>query len=137
MFWSPTGQFIVLCALRSTNYQLEFVDTSDFTITNTQEHFKLTDVEWDPTGRYVVTSVSYWTNKVCFVLQPHLNSNKNSPTERQCILDLVVPGPVYQKVSRRTAVSILVAPSARHPSPRRTDQGDSKKSQKICQRFRC
>lgn len=64
--WSPTGQFIVLAALRSSSYTLEFVDTSDFTITNTQEHFKLTDIEWDPTGRYVATIVSYWTNKVCY-----------------------------------------------------------------------
>lgn len=64
LFWSPTGQFILLASLRSANYTLEFVDTSDFSRTNTQEHFKLSDVEWDPTGRYVVTSVSYWTNKV-------------------------------------------------------------------------
>lgn len=64
MHWSPTGQFIVLSSLRSVNYQIEFLDTNDFTITNTVEHFKLTDVEWDPTGRYVVTAVSYWTNKV-------------------------------------------------------------------------
>ncbi|KAH7644441.1 translation initiation factor eIF-3b like protein [Dermatophagoides farinae] len=63
LFWSPTGQFILLASLRSANYTLEFVDTSDFSRTNTQEHFKLSDVEWDPTGRYVVTSVSYWTNK--------------------------------------------------------------------------
>ena len=40
------------------------MDTSDFTVASTQEHFKLTDVEWDPTGRYVATIVSYWTNKV-------------------------------------------------------------------------
>lgn len=70
LFWSPTGQFIVLASLRGSSYQLDFVDTSDFTITNSQEHFKLTDVEWDPTGRYVVSTVSYWTNKVCLV--PHL-----------------------------------------------------------------
>lgn len=68
LFWSPTGQFILLASLRSANYTLEFVDTSDFSRTNTQEHFKLSDVEWDPTGRFVVTSVSYWTNKVSFFL---------------------------------------------------------------------
>lgn len=25
-----------------------------------------TDVEWDPTGRYVVTGVSWWAHKVRF-----------------------------------------------------------------------
>lgn len=64
LFWSPTGQYIVAAALRSSSHSLEFIDTFDFTILNTQEHFKLTDVEWDPTGRYVATVVSYWTNKV-------------------------------------------------------------------------
>merc|ERR1712093_760270 len=27
------------------------------------EHFMLTDLEWDPTGRYVCTSVSYWMHQ--------------------------------------------------------------------------
>ena len=63
LFWSPTGQHIVLASLRCSNYTLEFVDTSDFSITNTQEHFKVTDVEWDPTGRFVASSVGYWQHK--------------------------------------------------------------------------
>merc|ERR1712059_154483 len=28
------------------------------------EHFMCTDIEWDPTGRYVATGVSYWAHKV-------------------------------------------------------------------------
>merc|ERR1712111_222189 len=28
------------------------------------EHFMCTDVEWDPTGRYVITGVSWWAHKV-------------------------------------------------------------------------
>ena len=28
------------------------------------EHFMATDVEWDPTGRYVMTGVSWWGHKV-------------------------------------------------------------------------
>ena len=43
---------------------LEFVDTHDFTVMNTGEHFMATDVEWDPTGRYVATAVSWWGHKV-------------------------------------------------------------------------
>lgn len=62
--WSPNGQFIVLAGLRTMSGVLEFVDTSDFTIMAQSEHFMATDIEWDPTGRYVVTSVSWWLHKV-------------------------------------------------------------------------
>ncbi|XP_067141561.1 eukaryotic translation initiation factor 3 subunit B [Centruroides vittatus] len=64
LFWSPNGQFIVLAGLRSMSGTLEFVDTSDFTVMSQAEHFMATDVEWDPTGRYVITGVSWWIHKV-------------------------------------------------------------------------
>eukprot|EP00094_Tigriopus_californicus_P003747 TCALIF_03606-PA protein Name:"Similar to Eif3b Eukaryotic translation initiation factor 3 subunit B (Mus musculus)" AED:0.03 eAED:0.03 QI:134/0.75/0.8/1/1/1/5/29/718 len=64
LFWSPCGQFIILAGLRNMSGVLEFVDTSDFTTMNTGEHFMCTDVEWDPTGRYVMTGVSWWGHKV-------------------------------------------------------------------------
>lgn len=46
------------------NGVLEFIDTSDMTIMNQAEHFMATDVEWDPSGRYVMTAVSWWGHKV-------------------------------------------------------------------------
>lgn len=46
------------------NGVLEFYDTSDVVCMNQAEHFMATDVEWDPTGRYVATSVSWWAHKV-------------------------------------------------------------------------
>ncbi|KAK9980676.1 hypothetical protein ABG768_000267 [Culter alburnus] len=64
IFWSPQGQFMVLAGLRSMNGALAFVDTSDCTIMYIAEHYMASDVEWDPTGRYVVTSVSWWSHKV-------------------------------------------------------------------------
>ena len=48
----------------SFNGVLEFYDTGDMTLMNTGEHFMASDVEWDPTGRYVTTSVSWWGHKV-------------------------------------------------------------------------
>lgn len=63
LFWSPAGQFIVLADLRA-NGILEFVDTNDFTVMNVSDHYSVSDVEWDPTGRYVVTAVSFWKAKV-------------------------------------------------------------------------
>lgn len=64
IFWSPTGQFCIMAGLRGMNGVLEFVDTSDFTSMGGGEHFMCTDVEWDPTGRYVMTGVSWWGHKV-------------------------------------------------------------------------
>lgn len=64
LFWSPSGQFIVLAGLHNLQGTLEFVDTNDFSIMNSTEHFSCSDVEWDPTGRYVVTVVSCWKAKV-------------------------------------------------------------------------
>ncbi|XP_033630442.1 eukaryotic translation initiation factor 3 subunit B-like [Asterias rubens] len=64
IFWAPTGQFVVLAGLRSMNGTFEFIDAADMTVMNMTEHFMATDVEWDPTGRYVVTGVSWWSHKV-------------------------------------------------------------------------
>lgn len=43
---------------------LEFYDTNDMSMMNSMDHANATDLEWDPTGRYVVTSVSFWNQKV-------------------------------------------------------------------------
>ena len=40
------------------NGQLEFFNVDEFEIMNAGEHFMCTDIEWDPTGRYVATSVT-------------------------------------------------------------------------------
>lgn len=98
IFWSPQGQFLVLAGLRrsvlikfdvlclyfllewficiifsasscSMNGALTFVDTSDCTMMNIAEHYMASDVEWDPTGRFVVTSVSWWSHKVIYLIQ--------------------------------------------------------------------
>ena len=75
LFWSPAGRFIVFGGLKGLNGQLEFFDADEGTTMGTAEHFMCTDVEWDPTGRYIATSVtsvhqmengfSVWDFKVC------------------------------------------------------------------------
>ncbi|CAF1412232.1 unnamed protein product, partial [Adineta ricciae] len=59
-FWAPNGQYVVLAALRvgsSPGGLLVFVDTNDMSIMPKQEHPELSEVEWDPTGRYVSSVV--------------------------------------------------------------------------------
>ncbi|VVD05701.1 unnamed protein product [Leptidea sinapis] len=58
VFWSPAGQFVVLANFGLTGGALEFLDTNDFTIMNVADHYQMSGIEWDPTGRYVVTGVS-------------------------------------------------------------------------------
>lgn len=36
----------------------------------TVEHYGLTDIEWDPSGRYVATSASTWMSSVSFQYCP-------------------------------------------------------------------
>ncbi|KAK9801869.1 hypothetical protein WJX73_004633 [Symbiochloris irregularis] len=57
--WSPQGKFLVLGGLKAMQGQLEFFSADDFEVMSAAEHFMCTDVEWDPTGRYVATSVTH------------------------------------------------------------------------------
>jgi len=34
---------------------------------NSEDHYGMTDVEWDPTGRFVTTSASVWTHQVSLI----------------------------------------------------------------------
>ncbi|CAG8445506.1 7837_t:CDS:2 [Ambispora leptoticha] len=82
IFWSPRGRHVILATLRSTStYDLEFYDLdfeggieqkekakldpgASLQLMSTQEHFGVTDIEWDPTGRYVITSASMWRHSM-------------------------------------------------------------------------
>lgn len=52
------GKFLVLGGLKAMNGQLEFFSADDGEVMNAAEHFMCTNIEWDPTGRYVATSVT-------------------------------------------------------------------------------
>ncbi|KAI3676754.1 hypothetical protein L1987_86370 [Smallanthus sonchifolius] len=58
LFWSPGGCFIILAGLKGFNGQLEFYNVDELETMATTEHFMATYIEWDPTGRYVATSVT-------------------------------------------------------------------------------
>ncbi|KAK9090559.1 hypothetical protein Sjap_023736 [Stephania japonica] len=58
LFWSPAGRFILLAGLKGFNGQLEFYDVDELRTMATGEHFMATNIEWDPSGRYVATLVT-------------------------------------------------------------------------------
>jgi len=80
--WAPKGRFIALATCGSSvKYDIEFWDL-DFTIDDTVnkrdvadpganmqllatgEHFGMTDVAWDPSGRYLASSASAFRQSV-------------------------------------------------------------------------
>lgn len=58
LFWSPVGRYIILAGLKGMNGQLEFFNVDELETMANAEHFMATDIEWDPTGRYVATAVT-------------------------------------------------------------------------------
>lgn len=57
LLWSPRGRFL---AMRNPQSEIQFWDADDQTVLSTITHFNATDMEWDPSGRFFLTSVSYW-----------------------------------------------------------------------------
>jgi translation initiation factor 3 subunit B len=84
--WSPRGRHVVLATVgSSTKSELEFWDLdfhaddahrkesqndwgAGIQLLGTADHYGVTDVEWDPSGRYLATSASAWTHTVLFFL---------------------------------------------------------------------
>jgi translation initiation factor 3 subunit B len=64
LFWSPRGDFIVLAGLRNLNGVLEFFNVKDMETMGTGEHMMCTNVDWDPSGRFVTTTVSSWHHQL-------------------------------------------------------------------------
>jgi len=82
--WSPRGRHVVLATVGSSSKsELEFWDLdfnsddahrkdsqadwgSGIQLLGSADHYGVTDVEWDPSGRYLATSASAWTHTVCY-----------------------------------------------------------------------
>ncbi|KIW01635.1 uncharacterized protein PV09_06822 [Verruconis gallopava] len=78
IYWSPKGRFVVVATVHSQqNFELDFWDldyegekdeaykdlTANLMLMNTAEHYGITDLEWDPTGRYVASVASFWKHQ--------------------------------------------------------------------------
>ena len=79
IYWSPKGRFVVIATVHSQqNSDLEFFDldfegekpesdkdlTANLQLMNTADHYGVTDIEWDPSGRYVASWASAWKHAV-------------------------------------------------------------------------
>ena len=79
LHWSPNGRFVVVATvLNQQSFDLDFWDfdfegekdekdkdlTANLQLMNTADHYGVTDIEWDPSGRFVATSASVWKHRV-------------------------------------------------------------------------
>ncbi|GAB7357432.1 hypothetical protein MBLNU459_g8357t1 [Dothideomycetes sp. NU459] len=77
--WSPNGRFVVVATVLSQqSYDLDFYDfdyegdkdekdkdlTANLQLMATADHYGVTDIDWDPSGRYVATSASVWKHRM-------------------------------------------------------------------------
>ncbi|KAG9744637.1 translation initiation factor eIF-3b, partial [Aureobasidium melanogenum] len=77
--WSPNGRFVVVATVLSQqSFDLDFYDfdyegekdekdkdlTANLALMNTAEHYGVTDIDWDPSGRFVATSASVWKHRM-------------------------------------------------------------------------
>ncbi|KHO01555.1 eukaryotic translation initiation factor 3 [Metarhizium album ARSEF 1941] len=75
IYWSPRGRFVVIATIHNQqSSDLDFFDldfegdkpesdkdlTANLQLMNTADHYGVTDVEWDPSGRFVATWASVW-----------------------------------------------------------------------------
>lgn len=79
IYWSPKGRFVIVATVHSQqSFEMEFYDldyegekpesdkdlTANLMLMNTADHFGVTDIDWDPTGRFVATSASLWKHSM-------------------------------------------------------------------------
>ncbi|MCJ1356507.1 MAG: Translation initiation factor 3 subunit b [Icmadophila ericetorum] len=79
IYWSPKGRFVIVATVHSQqSFDLDFWDldfegekpeadkdlTANLQLMATADHYGVTDIDWDPTGRYVATSASIWKHSM-------------------------------------------------------------------------
>lgn len=82
IYWSPKGRFVVVATVANQqSSDLEFFDldfegekpesdkdlTANLQLMNMADHYGVTDIQWDPSGRFVATWASVWKHTVCLI----------------------------------------------------------------------
>lgn len=62
IIWSPKGRFCVMGAVQAYEGTLEFWDIEEMQMLGSGEHYLCSNIEFDPTGRFVSSTVSFWNS---------------------------------------------------------------------------
>ncbi|KAJ1327445.1 translation initiation factor 3 subunit B [Microdochium nivale] len=79
IYWSPKGRFVVIATIANTqSSDLDFFDldfdgekpegekdlTACLQLLNTADHYGITDLQWDPSGRFIASWASAWKHSM-------------------------------------------------------------------------
>lgn len=152
IYWSPKGRFVVVATVHSqSNFDIDFYDmdfegekieaekdlAANLQLMKTVEHYGVTDIEWDPTGRYVVSSASVWTHSVSlhfFLIDFRVASNMNIDGKRLEPPHFLRQHPLrkpYRKIQ-----AIPLAPAPRHPPQQGGAEAGSQEPPRVLQGVR-
>jgi len=99
LYWSPQGEFIVLAGLGNLNGTLEFFYVNEMELIGHEDHFNCSAIEWDPTGRYISSVVSFWKHQV--------ETGYNIYSFQGKLLKHVLKDKFYQMIWRPRPASLL------------------------------
>ena len=95
------------------------------------DHYGVTDVEWDPSGRYLATAASAWTHTVRYQsICPFFNVLTITPyrtADREWVRDLGFPRPGDREAASGPIQAVPVAPTAAVVADERTEADDTEK----------
>jgi hypothetical protein len=101
------------------------------------DHYGVTDVEWDPSGRYLATAASAWTHTVRY--QPIeyffvtcLRSHRTADRER--VRDLGFQGPGDREAASGPIQAVPVAPTNAVVADERTEADDTEEPARVLTR---
>jgi len=63
LHWSPLGTTLLMAGMTPLSGDLEWYNAAELQTVGQDEHFMLTHVSWDPSGRFVTTGVSHWRHQ--------------------------------------------------------------------------
>ena len=104
---------------------------SGIQLLGTADHYGVTDVEWDPSGRYFATSASAWTHTVRWSYQTRVSSQAFSPLARKWLCNLGLPWTRTNKTNTRQIQTIYLATPPDQPINKRKTEASSEEPPRV------